>query len=136
MERDISRGSGKVPVVVTAAVALASFVALVAGSLGQLLRFLLQQFIQRFFYAATDQFFELTLDYFLVQLYNLLGHGLQTPSRIVCRDFILPEICKPCLFLSFFQFAQFIVPYLHSGFICKFLLLDFLQFCLSFFYLN
>ena len=60
MERDISRGSGKVPVVVTAAVALASFVALVAGSLGQLLRFLLQQFIQRFFYAATDQFFELT----------------------------------------------------------------------------
>ena len=30
---------------------------------------------------------------------------------MVCRDFILPELCKPCLFLSFFQFAQFIVPY-------------------------
>ena len=48
----------------------------------------------RFFYAATDQFFELTLDYFLVQLYNLLGHGLQTPFRMVCGNFILPEVCK------------------------------------------
>ena len=31
---------------------------------------------------------------------------------MVCRDFILPEICKPCLFLSSIQFAQLIVPYL------------------------
>jgi len=30
---------------------------------------------------------------------------------MVCRDFILPEICKPCLFLSVFQFAKLIVPY-------------------------
>ena len=30
---------------------------------------------------------------------------------MVCRDFILPEFCKPCLFLSSIQFAQFIVPY-------------------------
>ena len=30
---------------------------------------------------------------------------------MVCRDFILPEICKPCLFLSSIQFAQLIVPY-------------------------
>ena len=30
---------------------------------------------------------------------------------MVCRNFILPEFCKPCLFLSFFQFAQLIVPY-------------------------
>ena len=49
-----------------AAVALAGLIALVAGSLGQFLGLLLQQFIQRFFYAATDQFFKLTLDYFLV----------------------------------------------------------------------
>ena len=30
---------------------------------------------------------------------------------MVCRNFILPEICKPCLFLSTFQFAKLIVPY-------------------------
>ena len=111
MERHVSGGGGKVPVVVAAAVALASLVALVAGSLGQLLRFLLQQFIQRFFHAASDQFLKLTLDYFLVQLYNLLGYGLQTPFRMVCRDFILPEFCKPCLFLYLSQFAQLILPY-------------------------
>jgi putative transposase len=33
---------------------------------------------------------------------------------MVCRNFILPEFCKPCLFLSYFQFAQFIVPYLQE----------------------
>ena len=30
---------------------------------------------------------------------------------MVCRDFILPEICKPCLFFSSFQFAKLIVPH-------------------------
>ena len=30
---------------------------------------------------------------------------------MVCRNFILPEICKPCLFLSTFQFAKLILPY-------------------------
>lgn len=30
---------------------------------------------------------------------------------MVCRDFILPEFCKPCLLLSSFQFAKLIVPY-------------------------
>ena len=34
-----------------------------------------------------------------------------SPFRMVCRDFILPEFCKPCLFLSSFQFAKIIVPY-------------------------
>ena len=53
-----------------------------------------------------------SLDYFLVQLYNLLGHGLQTPFRMVCGNFILPEFCKPCLFLFPIQFAQLIVLYL------------------------
>ena len=51
-------------------------------------------------------------DYLLVQLYNLFRHGLQTPFRMVCANFILPDSCKPCLFLSSIQFAQFIVPYL------------------------
>ena len=32
---------------------------------------------------------------------------------MVCRNFILPETCKPCLFLSTFQFAKLILPY-HS----------------------
>jgi len=30
---------------------------------------------------------------------------------MVCRNFILPEFCKPCLFLSSFIFAQLILPY-------------------------
>ena len=30
---------------------------------------------------------------------------------MVCRNFILPEICKPCLFLFTFQFAKLILPY-------------------------
>ena len=38
--------------------------------------------------------------------------GLQTPFRMVCRDFILPEFCKPCLFLCSIQFAQLILHYL------------------------
>ena len=66
MERNVSGGGGKVPVIVPAAVALAGLIALVAGSLGQLLRFLLKQFVECFFYAAPDQFLKLTLDYFLV----------------------------------------------------------------------
>ena len=33
-------------------------------------------------------------------------------KKCLCRNFILPEICKPGLFLSVFQFAKLIVPYL------------------------
>ena len=66
MERNVAGGRGKVAVVVAAAVALAGLIAFVAGSLGQLLRFLLQQLIQCFFDAATDQFFDLPLDNFFV----------------------------------------------------------------------
>ena len=53
--------------------------------------------------CAADQFLDLALDNFLVQLYNLLGHGLQSPFRMVCRNFILPEFCKPCLFFPPFN---------------------------------
>ena len=42
---------------------------------------------------------------------NFLRHGLQSPFRMVCGNFILPEACKPCLFLSSIQFAQLILPY-------------------------
>ena len=41
--------------------------------------------------AAADQFLDLPLDYFLVKLYTLFGHGLLSPFRMVCRDFILTE---------------------------------------------
>ena len=37
-----------------------------------------------------------------------------SPFRMVCCDFILPEICKPCLFLSSLQFATLIVPSLEE----------------------
>ena len=66
MERDVSGGGGKVPIIVAAAVALAGLITLVTGSLGQLLCLLFQQFIQRFFDAASNLFLTLTLDYFLV----------------------------------------------------------------------
>ena len=66
MERDVSRSGGKISVIVAAAVALADLITLVAGSLGQFLSLLLQQFVQRLFHAASDQFLKLPLDYFLV----------------------------------------------------------------------
>ena len=34
---------------------------------------------------------------------------------MVCRNFILPETCKPCLFLSAFQFAKLILPDLNKS---------------------
>lgn len=61
MERDVSGGGGKVPVVVAAAVAPTGLTALIAGSLSQLLGLLLQQLIQRFFHAAANQFFQLCM---------------------------------------------------------------------------
>ena len=94
-----------------ATVSLTLLITLIPDSLGQLFCFGLQQRVECFFYAAPNQFFDLALDYFLVQLYNLFGHGLLSPFRMVCRDFILPEICKPCLLLSTFQFAKLILPY-------------------------
>jgi hypothetical protein len=66
MECDISRGSSEVPVIVTAAIALTGLTALITGSLCQLLCLSLQQFVQGLFDTATNQFFDLTLDYFLV----------------------------------------------------------------------
>ena len=39
-----------------------------------------------------------------------------SPFRMVCRDFILPEFCKPCLLLYTFQFAKLIVPYHSEGY--------------------
>ena len=54
MERDVAGGRGKVPVVVTAAVALTGLAALVAGRLRQGLRLLFQQLVQRLFYTSSN----------------------------------------------------------------------------------
>jgi len=75
MKRDISGGSGKIPVIVAAAVALASLISLIPGCLREFLCLLLQQ-LMRLFHTAADQFLDLTLDNFLVQLYNF--------SEMVC----------------------------------------------------
>lgn len=66
MERNVSGGRGKIPVIVTAAIALTGLTALIAGRLRQGLRLLLQQLVQGFLHAAANQFLDLALDYFLV----------------------------------------------------------------------
>ena len=79
--------------------------------MGQLFRLGFQQPVEGFLDAAANQLLDLPLDYFLIKLYNFLGHGLLSPFRMVCGNFILPEICKPCLFFYLFHFAQLILPY-------------------------
>ena len=66
MERDVTGGRGEIAVIVTAAIALTSLAALIAGRLRQGLRLLFQQLVQGFFYTSSDQFLDLALDYFLV----------------------------------------------------------------------
>ena len=51
---------------VAAAAALALFIALVPGRLGQFLRFGLQQLVEGFLYASAHKFLELPLDNFFV----------------------------------------------------------------------
>ena len=65
-----------------AAIALTIFIALIFGNLRQLFRLGLQQPVQRFLHAVTDQFFDLTLDYLFIKLYNFLGDGLLSPFRM------------------------------------------------------
>ena len=111
LQGNVPGSGGEVAAVVAASVPLARPITLVPGRLRQLLCLGLQQLVEGFLYAASNQFFDLTLDYFLVELYNLFGHGLLSPFRMVCSDFILPEGCIPCLFLSAFHFAKLILPY-------------------------
>ena len=66
LEGNLSGSGGKVAAVVAAAITLALFITLVPGRLGQLLCLGLQQFVESFLYTAPNQFFDLTLDYFLV----------------------------------------------------------------------
>ena len=37
------------------------------------------------------------------ELYNLLGHSLLSPFRMVCRDFILPEPASYAFFYPLFN---------------------------------
>jgi len=90
MECHIPGCGGKISVIMTAAVALTSLIAFVAGSLGQFLSLRFQKLIEGFLHAAADQLFNLPLDYFLVELYNVVGHGLLSPFRM-------------CVVTSFYQ---------------------------------
>ena len=103
MERDVAGSGSKVAVIVAAAVALTGLAALIAGRLRQGLRLLLQQLVQRLFHAAADQFLDLTLDNFLIELYNLLGHSLQSPFECLCGNFILPEPASYVFFYAIFN---------------------------------
>ena len=63
---DIPGSGSKITAVVTAVVPLPLLIALIPHRLGQFLRLGLQQFVERFLYAAAHKFLELSLDYFLV----------------------------------------------------------------------
>ena len=76
---------------------------LIAGRLRQGLRLLLQKFVQGFLHAAANQFLDLALDNFLVQLYNFLGHSLLAPFECLCGNFILPE---PASYVFFYAFSN------------------------------
>ena len=91
MERNVAGGRGKIAVIVAAAVALTGLAALIAGGLGQRLRLLFQQLVQGFLHATADQFLDLPLDNFLIQLDNFLGYSLLSPFECLCGNFILPE---------------------------------------------
>ena len=68
-----------------------------------------ERFVEGFLYTVAYNFLNFPLDHFLIELYNLFRYGLPSPFRR--RYFILPEFCKPCLFLSLFHSAQLIAPY-------------------------
>lgn len=92
--------------------------ALVASCLRQFLSLRLQQLVESLLYATSNQFLDLPLDNFLVELYNVVGHGLPSPFECLCSNFILPETGKPCLLFCFLQFAQFIIHYRHIAEAC------------------
>ena len=64
------------------------------------LRLFSQQFVQGFLHAAADQFLDLALDNFLIQLYNFLGRSLLSPFECLCGNFILPE---PASYVFFYE---------------------------------
>ena len=111
MECYIPGSGGKISVIMTAAVALAGLAALVAGCLGEFSRFGFQQLVERLLHTAADQLLDLPLDYFLVELYNVVGHGLLSPFRMCVATSFYQRPASRVYFLCSFQFAQFIIPY-------------------------
>ena len=89
-----------------AAVALTGLAALAAGRLRQGLRLLLQQLVQGFLHAAANQSLDLPLDNFLVELYNVVGHGLLSPFECLCGNFILPEPASYVFFYPSFNLRK------------------------------
>ena len=70
----------------------------------------LQRLVAGFLYASPHQLLPLPPDNFFVSPYNIFGHGMLSLFRMVCRGFILPEICKPCLFICFFNLRNLFYP--------------------------
>ena len=95
-----------------AAVALTGLAALVAGGLRQRLSLFFQQLVQSLLHAAADQFLDLSLDNFLIQLYNFLGHSLLSPFECLCGNFILPEPASYVFFYALFNLRNllYIIP--------------------------
>ena len=56
-----------------------------------------------FLHAAADQFLDLTLDNFIVQMYNFLRHRSLSPFECLCGNFILPE---PARYVFFYAFSN------------------------------
>ena len=84
MQRHFSGRRCEIPVVMPAAIPLSFLSALIPCRLGQPVRLRFQQVIQRFFHTSAYKFPDFPLDCFLIQCYNLLGHGLRLLSN-VCR---------------------------------------------------
>lgn len=103
MERHIPGGGGQVSVIVTAAVALTGLAALVAGCLGEFFCFGFQKLVECLLHAAADQFLDLPLDYFLVELYNVVGHGLSSPFRMCFATSFYQRTASRVYFFAFFN---------------------------------
>ena len=103
MKRYIAGSGGKVPVIVAAAIALTRFTALVSGRLGEFLGFGLQQLVEGLLHAAADQLFNLALDYFLVELYNGVGHGLSSPFRMCVATSFYQRPASRVYFFAFYN---------------------------------
>ena len=117
MKRYLPGGRGQPTVIVPAAIPLTGFAALIPPRLCQLVRLRFQQVIQRFFHAPAYKFPDFPLDYFLVQCYNFLGHGLRLLSNVclatsfyqmtLTLSLVLGTVFNPPVL----EFAQLIVPY-------------------------
>ena len=121
MKRYLPGGRGQPTVIVPAAIPLSILAALIPCRLGQPVRLRFQQVIQRFFHAPAYKFPDFPLDYFLVQCYNFLGHGLRLLSNVclatsfyqmtLTLSLVLGTVFNPPVL----EFAQLIVLYQNAS---------------------